>query len=267
MGVEPEASLSDAAADAFGGQSLLHGAEVGGQAEGAGFQHHKGPRSLGRAGAEEARLGEASDQLRQARISMGRIRGTFEPMIDAMPNIGIILLLLIGSWQVSIGRLDTGQVVQAAALFGLLGFPMRVFGFFLQELPRAVVVSARLDKVMDVEREPVGRLETAPQLPDTPLSVRFESVTCRHGDDPAVIDGLDLEVPAGKVVALVGATGSGKSTLCELIPRLVDPESGVVRIGGIDLRFPHHDNELAQSEAYFGHSQVLHLSLFFFSFF
>jgi ABC-type multidrug transport system fused ATPase/permease subunit len=193
-------------------------------------------KTLGRAGAEEARLGEASDQLRQARISMGRIRGTFEPMIDAMPNIGIILLLLIGSWQVSIGRLDTGQVVQAAALFGLLGFPMRVFGFFLQELPRAVVVSARLDKVMDVEREPVGRLETAPQLPDTPLSVRFESVTCRHGDDPAVIDGLDLEVPAGKVVALVGATGSGKSTLCELIPRLVDPESGVVRIGGIDVR-------------------------------
>ena len=193
-------------------------------------------KTLGRAGAEEARLGEASDQLRQARISMGRIRGTFEPMIDAMPNIGIILLLLIGSWQVSIGRLDTGQVVQAAALFGLLGFPMRVFGFFLQELPRAVVVSARLDKVMDVEREPVGRLETAPQLPDTALAVRFESVTCRHGDDPAVIDGLDLEVPAGKVVALVGATGSGKSTLCELIPRLVDPESGVVRIGGIDVR-------------------------------
>jgi ABC-type multidrug transport system fused ATPase/permease subunit len=68
------------------------------------------------------------------------------------------------------------------------------------------------------------------------LAVRFESVTCRHGDDPAVIDGLDLEVPAGKVVALVGATGSGKSTLCELIPRLVDPESGVVRIGGIDVR-------------------------------
>jgi ABC-type multidrug transport system fused ATPase/permease subunit len=193
-------------------------------------------KTLGRAGAEEARLGEASDQLRQARISMGRIRGTFEPMIDAMPNIGIILLLLIGSWQVSIGRLDTGQVVQAAALFGLLGFPMRVFGFFLQELPRAVVVSSRLDKVMAADREASGSDPGAPQLPDTPLSVRFESVTCRHGDDPAVIDGLDLEVPAGKVVALVGATGSGKSTLCELIPRLVDPESGVVRIGGVDLR-------------------------------
>lgn len=193
-------------------------------------------KTLGRSGEEERRLGEASDRLREARIGMGRIRGTFEPMIDALPNLGIIVLLVIGSWQVSIGRLDTGQVVQAAALFGLLAFPMRVFGFFLQELPRAVVVSARLDRVMDATREPVGRVETSPTLPATPLSVRFESVTCRHGDDPPVLDGLDLEVPAGQVVALVGATGSGKSTLCELIPRLVDPEGGVVRLGDVDLR-------------------------------
>lgn len=193
-------------------------------------------KTLGRSGEEERRLGEASDRLREARIGMGRIRGTFEPMIDALPNLGIIVLLVIGSWQVSIGRLDTGQVVQAAALFGLLAFPMRVFGFFLQELPRAVVVSARLDRVMNATREPVGRVETSPTLPATPLSVRFESVTCRHGDDPPVLDGLDLEVPAGQVVALVGATGSGKSTLCELIPRLVDPEGGVVRLGDVDLR-------------------------------
>ena len=193
-------------------------------------------KTLGRSGEEERRLGEASDRLREARIGMGRIRGTFEPMIDALPNLGIIVLLVIGSWQVSIGRLDTGQVVQAAALFGLLAFPMRVFGFFLQELPRAVVVSARLDRVMESTREPVGRVETSPTLPATPLSVRFESVTCRHGDDPPVLDGLDLEVPAGQVVALVGATGSGKSTLCELIPRLVDPEGGVVRLGDVDLR-------------------------------
>ena len=193
-------------------------------------------KTLGRAGDEVQRLGDASDQLREARVAMGRIRGTFEPMIDALPNLGIILLLLVGSWQVSIGRLNTGQVVQAAALFGLLAFPMRVFGFFLQELPRAVVVSARLDKVLASRREASGAAEGVAALSDAPLAVRFESVTCRHGDDPPVIDGLDLEVPAGRVVALVGATGSGKSTLCELIPRLVDPESGVVRLGGIDLR-------------------------------
>ena len=58
----------------------------------------------------------------------------------------------------------------------------------------------------------------------------------RHGGDPPVLDDLDLDVPAGEVVALVGATGSGKSSLCELLPRLVDPDTGSVHLGGVDLR-------------------------------
>ena len=167
---------------------------------------------------------------------MGRIRGTFEPMIDAIPNLGIIVLLLIGSWQVSTGRLDTGQVVQAAALFSILAFPMRVFGFFLQELPRGVVASGRLTGVVGNEREAAGAPAQAPVLPDGPLAVELRQVSYRHGDDPPVLDHLDLDVPAGEVVALVGATGSGKSSLCELLPRLVDPDSGSVHLGGVDLR-------------------------------
>jgi ABC-type multidrug transport system fused ATPase/permease subunit len=192
-------------------------------------------KTLGREQDEVDRLAVAADSLRGSRVTLGRIRGTFEPLIEALPNLGIIALLLVGSWLVSIERLNTGQVVQAAALFGLLAFPMRVFGYFLQELPRSVVASARLDAVIASEREALAT-GGAPVLPNTPLAVRFEDVTCRHGDDPPVLEHLDMEIPAGKVVALVGATGSGKSTLCELLPRLVDPEMGVVTLGGIDLR-------------------------------
>jgi ATP-binding cassette subfamily B protein len=192
-------------------------------------------KTLGREQDEVDRLAVAADSLRESRVTLGRIRGTFEPLIEALPNLGIIALLLVGSWLVSIERLNTGQVVQAAALFGLLAFPMRVFGYFLQELPRSVVASARLDAVIASEREALAT-GGAPVLPDTPLAIRFEDVTCRHGDDPPVLEHLDLEIPAGKVVALVGATGAGKSTLCELLPRLVDPEIGVVTLGGIDLR-------------------------------
>jgi ATP-binding cassette subfamily B protein len=192
-------------------------------------------KTLGREQDEVDRLAIAADSLRESRVTLGRIRGTFEPLIEALPNLGIIALLLVGSWLVSIERLNTGQVVQAAALFGLLAFPMRVFGYFLQELPRSVVASARLDAVIASEREALAT-GGAPVLPNTPLAVRFEDVTCRHGDDPPVLEHLDMEIPAGKVVALVGATGSGKSTLCELLPRLVDPEMGVVTLGGIDLR-------------------------------
>ncbi|MEY4131029.1 MAG: hypothetical protein RLZZ31_1153 [Actinomycetota bacterium] len=190
-------------------------------------------KTLGREQQESERLETAADSLRSARISLGKIRGVFEPMIDALPNLGIIALLLIGSWQVSIGRLNTGDVVQAAALFGLLAFPMRVFGFFLQEVPRAVVVSARLDKVIDAEREPKGGDAV---ITDGALAVDFENVRFGYGDDPPVLENLNLHIPAGSIVALVGVVGSGKSTLCELIPRLVDPDAGTVRLGGIDLR-------------------------------
>jgi ATP-binding cassette subfamily B protein len=193
-------------------------------------------KTLGLEMVESNRLGDSADLLRESRIGLGRIRGIFEPMIDALPNLGTIALLLIGSWQVSTGRLNTGQVVQAAALFGLLAFPMRVFGFFMQELPRSVVVSKRLDEVVAAPREATGSRSHAHLLPDGPLSFEFEHVRFRYGDGPAVVDGLDLVIPAGSIVALVGATGSGKSTLCELMPRLVDPDAGVVRLGGVDLR-------------------------------
>lgn len=193
-------------------------------------------KTLGREEQEVVRLEGAADDLRAARVRLGRIRGMFEPMIDALPNLGIIALLLIGSWQVSIGRLNTGDIVQAAALFGLLAFPMRVFGYFLQELPRSVVVSARLDNVLAAPHEPGAATDAPPPIGAAPLSVTFENVSFRYGDDPPVLAGVDLTISAGSIVALVGVTGSGKSTLCELIPRLVDPDGGSVSINGIDLR-------------------------------
>jgi len=203
-------------------------------------------KTLGREEEEVVRLGAAADDLRHARVALGRIRGMFEPMIDALPNLGIIALLLIGSWQVSIGRLNTGDIVQAAALFGLLAFPMRVFGYFLQELPRSVVVSARLDKVLAAPHEPGAATENPAVVSDGPLSVSFDDVSFRYGDDPPVLDGLNLTIAAGAIVALVGVTGSGKSTLCELVPRLVDPDSGTVSLDGVDLR--QYDPNSVRSE-------------------
>ncbi|MCU0311086.1 MAG: ABC transporter ATP-binding protein/permease [Acidimicrobiales bacterium] len=199
-------------------------------------------RTLGRADAEVERLDGAADRLRAARLDVGRIRATFEPVIDALPNLGIVALLVIGAWQVSIGRIDVGQVVQATALFGLLAFPMRVIGFFLQELPRAVVTSERLDAVMTTPAEPSPEVDMATPLPDGPLGVELVGVSFAHGDDPPVLDEVSLRVEPGEVVALVGATGSGKSTLCELLPRLLDPDAGVVRLGGVDLRAAEPDD-------------------------
>jgi ATP-binding cassette subfamily B protein len=189
-------------------------------------------KTLGRADQEIERLGESAEQLRQARVGVGRIRAVFEPTIDAIPNIGIIILLLIGSWQVSTGQLNPGDLVQGVALFSLLAFPMRVVGFFLQEMPRAVVSIERVDRVLVTESAP--SVEGGASLPDGPLAVSFEHVSFAYEPGVPVLSDITFEVAPGEVVAIVGSTGSGKTTLCDLITRLADPGRGVVRVGGID---------------------------------
>jgi len=190
-------------------------------------------KTLGRTPHEIERMGAAADELRDARVRVGRIRGTFEPTIDAIPNVGIIVLLLIGSWQVTNGRLTSGALVQAVALFSLLAFPMRVVGFFLQEMPRAVVSIARIDAVMAEPSAPVPH--EGQDLPDEPLSVAFEHVAFSYEPGVPVLDDVSFTIDAGEIVAIVGSTGSGKTSVCDLVVRLADPDHGTVRIGGVDV--------------------------------
>jgi ATP-binding cassette subfamily B protein len=192
-------------------------------------------KTLGRTDDEIERLDASADRLRQARVRVGRIRGAFEPAIDALPNIGIIVLLLIGSWQISEGRLDEGELVQAMALFGLLAFPMRVVGFFLQELPRAVAATTRLDSVLDEPDAPRATVANSQRLSDRPLDVVYEQVSFDY-DGFSVLTDVSLAIEPGEIVAIVGSTGAGKTTLCELLVRMADPSSGSVRVGGVDLR-------------------------------
>lgn len=92
-------------------------------------------KTLGREADEVARLERVADELRQARVRVGRIRTSFEPGIDAIPNLGIVALLAVGSWEISTGRISTGDLVQAMALFGLLAFPVRVVGLSSRRCP------------------------------------------------------------------------------------------------------------------------------------
>jgi ABC-type multidrug transport system fused ATPase/permease subunit len=199
---------------------------------------------LGRERDESERLAAAADDLRVTRIEVGRLRAAFEPAIDAFPNVGIVLLLLLGTWEISTGRITTGELVQAMAIFGILAFPMRVVGFFLEELPRSVVSMDRIDAVLAEPSAPAPHPDDSRALPSGPLSVRFRHVDfgygAHDGEDPQagglVLDGFDAEVEPGEIVAIVGSTGAGKSTACELLIRTDDPWSGTVELGGVDLR-------------------------------
>jgi ABC-type multidrug transport system fused ATPase/permease subunit len=189
-------------------------------------------KTLGRSQDEIARLNDAAGELRDARIRVGRIRAVFEPVIDAIPNVGIIVLLLVGSWQVSTGQLAPGDLVQGVALFSLLAFPMRVVGFFLQEMPRAVVSIERIDRVLDATVAPL--IDSGHALPAGPLAVEFEHVSFWYDPHAPVLTDVSFAVAPGEVVAIVGSTGAGKTTLCDLVTRLADPTEGIVRVGGVD---------------------------------
>jgi len=193
-------------------------------------------KTLGRSDQEVERLAAAADQLRITRVGVGRLRGSFEPVLQGMPTIGAIALLALGSWEISIDRITTGQLVQGIALFSILSFPMQVVGYFLQELPRSVVSSARLERVVAVAPAPRPDPATARPLPEGGLDVELDDVGFAFEPDQPVLEGVSFRIRPGEVVALVGSTGAGKTTLCELLVRLTDPDSGRVRIGGIDLR-------------------------------
>ena len=192
-------------------------------------------KTLGHEAAEIARLDRAADALRAARLEVGTLRATFEPMIDALPSIGMVLLLGVGAWRIDVGTASTGDVVQAMALFGVLAFPMRVVGYLLEELPRSVVAADRLVAVLadapDAALPPRG---TVP-LPAGPAGVSVDDVTFGYGDEP-VLEHLSFSIAPGEAVALVGATGAGKSTICHLLGGLAPPWTGAVAVGGVDLR-------------------------------
>ncbi|HEY8545124.1 MAG TPA: ABC transporter ATP-binding protein, partial [Acidimicrobiales bacterium] len=217
-------------------------------------------KTLGLEDREHRRLAAEAEDLRQARLEVGWLRATFEPGLETLPVLGSIVLLAVGAWRVSTGALEVGGLVQAMALFNILSFPTRVLGYMLEELPRAVVAADRLDGVLANPARVRPADGTGVPLPEGALAVEVDDVTFGYpgeggprndddghgknvgddrddgGDRPLpVLDGCSFRIEPGEVVALVGATGAGKTSLCMLLGHLYDPASGVVRVGGVDL--------------------------------
>jgi len=202
-------------------------------------------KSLGREDQEADRFRVVTHHLRDANIEVGRTRGSFDPVIEAIPQLGTLAVLLVGVWRVSTGNLSAAEVVQIAYLFSLLAFPVRSLGWVLAELPRSVVGWERVDAVLQAR----GTMTYGDaQLPRTGAShLLVEDVTYAYAGETSdggsrqrerhvAIDHVTLDVRAGGTTAIVGPTGSGKSTLTNVIMRLVDPDTGAVVLDGVDLR-------------------------------
>jgi len=192
-------------------------------------------KTLGRESEESARFAAASRELAEANIAVGRVRAVFDPILEALPSFGVLLVLVVGTVRVSDGALAPGDLVQVAYLFTLLAFPVRAIGWLLGDLPRAVVGYDRVRGVLDAEGEHAYG-ELGGESRDGPAGLRARGVRFGYVDGTDVLHDVAFEVEPGRTVAVVGPTGSGKSTLVSLLVRLVDPLDGSVLLDGTDLR-------------------------------
>ncbi|NUP65893.1 MAG: ABC transporter ATP-binding protein [Nonomuraea sp.] len=190
-------------------------------------------KTLGREELETDRFRRRAHELRDANIAVGRVRGLFDPMLEALPTLGVLAVLAVGAMRLSTGAIDSGDLVQVAYLFTLLAFPIRALGWVLAELPRSVVGWQRVQAVLDAE----GSMEYGESAATSaePAELTVSGVSYAYGESEVLHD-VTFDVPAGRTVALVGPTGSGKSTLVQLLVRLVDPGSGRVLLDGVDVR-------------------------------
>jgi ABC-type multidrug transport system fused ATPase/permease subunit len=184
-------------------------------------------------------------QLRRFRVAVRRVfdqsmvstklRAFYSPFIGFLPQLGLAALLFVGGRQAIEGTLSIGDFVAFYGYVLMLTSPMRMLGIALGMAQRAVASGARVFEVLD--REP--RLTAPPGAPALPAGggrVELRDVTFGYGGGAPVLRGVDLDVEPGRTVAVVGPTGSGKTTLVMLIPRLYDVDSGAVLVDGVDVR-------------------------------
>ncbi|MFD2763164.1 ABC transporter ATP-binding protein [Micromonospora eburnea] len=199
-------------------------------------------KTMGREAQETDRFAARAGELRDALISVGRLRGVFDPMLETLPSLGTLAVLVVGAIRLRQGAITVTELVSVAFLFTVLAFPVRAIGWVLAELPRSVAGWDRVRRVLDATGEmPYGEATLDPATP-TPATLAFHDVHFAYEPAEAHLPGVEVlgevtfTVPAGKTVALVGPTGAGKSTIASLAVRLVDPGEGTVTLDGVDVR-------------------------------
>lgn len=191
-------------------------------------------KAFGREAWEAGRFAERSAQLRDRLVHVGRVWENYKTLVQAIPTAAQVAIVTVGVLRVADGALTAGDVVSVAYLLTLLFWPIQLIGFVIFDIAASAASWDRVAAVLEADshvRHGSGR----PLPGDSGADVAADEVGFAYDDTP-VLEGLQLDIRPGTIVAVVGPTGSGKTTLTLLLARLWDPRTGSVRLDGRDLR-------------------------------
>jgi ATP-binding cassette subfamily B protein len=200
-------------------------------------------KGFGAEGVQQAKLQTEADDIRRESMKAAYIRSRFLPAIDLLPSLGLVAVLGLGGHRVITGDMTLGGLVAFNTYLTMLIWPMRNIGMTIAFGQRAASALLRVNEILS--EEPAITDPSKPKrLPKTGLAqptgaLSFQNVRFGYDighTDVRVLEGLTLEVQPGESVAIVGATGSGKSTIARLLLRFYDPQTGGIALDGVDLR-------------------------------
>ncbi|HZR93321.1 MAG TPA: ABC transporter ATP-binding protein [Gaiellaceae bacterium] len=185
--------------------------------------------------SEQEKFKRRSELVFAQTLRANRQRATYVPLISFVPLLAQAAVLLVGARMVTHGSLSPGSFVAFNLYLAMLVVPLRSLGMWVGQAQRATASGERIFQILD-EPEEVADRPGAVALPPGAGTIRFEHVRFDYLPGRPVLRDVDLEIPAGRTVALIGHTGSGKTTLASLVPRFYDVTGGRVTVDGVDVR-------------------------------
>ncbi len=192
-------------------------------------------KALGREAYETDRFGEVSDALRDGLTAIGKTFSSYRVVVEALLSATTVVMLVVGAVRIDAGAVTAGEVITIAYLLGLLLIPIRIIGFVLWDMSHSVAGWERVESVLDAQEIVQYGTLPARSLP-APATVAGGEIGFAYTPHEPVLRDVELAISPGKIIAVVGPTASGKSTLALLLARLWDPDTGHISIDGADLR-------------------------------
>jgi ABC-type multidrug transport system fused ATPase/permease subunit len=192
-------------------------------------------KSFAQEGHREERFTHAADSVFEQTRAANLQRAIYVPLLTFLPLIAQAAVLLAAGRMVVSGSLSIGGFVAFNLLFAMFAMPLRMLGMWIGQAQRAIAAGERIFHVLDEPEEISDRSDAKP-LPPGPGSIHFEHVDFGYEPGRLVLDDIHLEIGAGRTIALIGATGSGKTTLAALVPRFYEVTRGRVLVDGVDVR-------------------------------